>query len=144
MAEFARKSPPANWRAMGKTQQLEPERATEVEPAAGSQVGTRYRVACELRQRKRVSEYRVTCGLNDRGDSCKVGMIEGVQRCEAELKRCAFIELHHLGDARVEVVERCVATIITRDIAEWRTENGFGNASVGDIAHLLVRYCYDL
>jgi hypothetical protein len=122
--------------------QLEPEHATEVEAAAGCQVRSGDRIAGQLRNSKCASKVTSACAFDVRINGCEVSVIEGIQCAEAEFERCPLIELDAFGHTSVQVIKRCVTANVAGRVAKWRTENGLGNAAVGNVAHLFVANCH--
>ena len=84
---------------------LEPEYASNIKTAAGSQIRSWNGVASELWKRKRVSKGVRTCILDKRIDGCEVRVIESIQRSKAEFERCPLVELDLLGHACIEEVK---------------------------------------
>jgi hypothetical protein len=77
---------------------LEPEYASNIKTAAGSQVRSRNGVTGELWKRKSVSKAASACRFNAWIHGCEVCMIECIQCSEAKLEGCPLIEA--LLDAR--------------------------------------------
>ena len=117
---------------------LEPESASDIKTSAGGQVRSGNRVAGELRKRESVSKKPGSGILDERVNGCEIGVVECVQRREAEFERSPLVKLNALGHAGIQIVKGCIAADIAWRIAKRGSENGFGDSAVRDVTHLLV------
>jgi hypothetical protein len=130
-----------NRRARNVKGKLEPEYASNIKTAAGSQIRSWNGVTGELWKRKCVSKGVRTGILDERIDGCEVRVVESIQRSKAELERCPLVELDLLGHARIEEVKRSIASDIAWRIAERCSKNGLGDTGVSNVPHLADDIC---